>query len=1186
AAVAEGATIAGETAPAGTTDHSPAHERIQNRQRVEQVVVIDASLADATKWSGLAKVDASVLLLESNESLDAITDHLSALKGVRELHIISHGRDGQIHFGDRVIDQASLAREQSLLKTWKDALDPTAAIVLYGCEVAATSHGRDFVDKLADLTGASVSASDDRTGSVDLGGDTDLEYKTDSLETASLLSQSSAPWMTQTLGVVIYAAGSTTDELMELEINGQVVDTWFVRNTDADNGQFLPYFYNVDGVNVDDIRINFVNDLYEPGQGVDRNLRVDRIEVDGVTYQTEDDSVFSTGTWRSEDGVQPGFRQSEYLTNNGYFQFSSNGAGDPTDPGDGSSRIEIFARGSTGDEAMQLLIDGSVVETYLNVGTTDRTFVYNGPAGVTADRIRVQFIGAVYQPEVGYDQNLIVDAIAINGTRFESEDPSTFADGVFVPGQGITSGNLQTEFLAENGYFQYSGGGGSVDPDPPSGSTQIQFQTDNFEANEADGQVTLTVRRTGSLDGRSTVDYSVPGGFAVPIQDFTPVTGTLVFEAGQSQQTFSVPLTNDTVPEGTETFTVELTNVSGASFGLDRTTIVTVVDDDNAPNPPGSLNVNVPGGFNVRRIDGSANFAGPTGLKVADDGRVFVTEKFGRIYVVENGQRVNTPFLDLSSRVYAVGTSQGLAGFALDPNFQSNGHVYVLYTANEGGRRFGRLERYTVDSNNPNRIDPSSRRILIGNTVNDGFPDGGDIHLVGDLQFGTDGSLLISYGDAAANGDNVGVFNSQRLDNLAGKILRVNPENGQGYASNPFFTGNVNDNQSRVYAYGLRNPYRFAVDDDGSQNVNDGNPGTLYIGDVMSQSGEELNIARGGENFGWPYFQGNQRFLGNANPNDFTAPVEAYPRSDARTSIGGVVLSGEGWPGSYADNYLHADFSVGWIRAYARDANGNLSGRRNFATGAFGITDLEWDANSGQLYFVALNQAAGFRGELYAIDFNPSGVDGFSPTSVASGSDGSTFAVTALEEVYRRDGDRWTALPGSFRSISVRNASEVWAVDSFGQAARWDGSNWNSVSSPSLRDISVSSNGSVWGVGTDQSIWQRQGESWVSISGNLLDVEVAPDGSAWGVNRLGEIWRYAGGWSKVSGTLTDITVSADGTVWGVNAAAQVWRLGGGVWSQQPNIALRSIDAGTDSSVWGIATDGTVRRFDGTSWAVV
>jgi glucose/arabinose dehydrogenase len=149
----------------------------------------------------------------------------------------------------------------------------------------------------------------------------------------------------------------------------------------------------------------------------------------------------------------------------------------------------------------------------------------------------------------------------------------------------------------------------------------------------------------------------------------------------------------------------------------------------------------------------------------------------------------------------------------------------------DDGPAFGRLTRYTASSSNLNVADPSSRKVLIGETWTTGVPSLYNTHTIGCLRFGNDGSLLISTGDGAhaevadAGGkdptgfgpgrtdpiEDIGAFRSQWIGSLAGKILRVDPETADGLPTNPFYTGNPKDIASRVWAYGLRNPYRFTV---------------------------------------------------------------------------------------------------------------------------------------------------------------------------------------------------------------------------------------------------------------------------------------------------------------------------------------------------------------------------------------
>ena len=185
------------------------------------------------------------------------------------------------------------------------------------------------------------------------------------------------------LGIEIIAGGTTGNELMELHVDGQIVNTWFVQGTDADAGVLYPYFTDLDGIDPSRVSIHFVNDLYDPANNVDRNLRVDAVIIDGVRYETEDSSVFSTGTWRPEDGVTAGNGRGEYLHADGFFQFAGgNNSG---------STINIYASGDTGSEQAQLLIDGQVVRTFDNISNGGQVLSYQHSSFVSSNQVRVAF---------------------------------------------------------------------------------------------------------------------------------------------------------------------------------------------------------------------------------------------------------------------------------------------------------------------------------------------------------------------------------------------------------------------------------------------------------------------------------------------------------------------------------------------------------------------------------------------------------------------------------------------------------------------------------------------------------------------------------------------------------------------------------------------------------------------------
>ncbi len=343
--------------------------------------------------------------------------------------------------------------------------------------------------------------------------------------------------------------------------------------------------------------------------------------------------------------------------------------------------------------------------------------------------------------------------------------------------------------------------------------------------------------------------------------------------------------------------------------------------------------------------------------------------------MVENGVKLATPYLDLSDQVANEFLDEGaFSGFVLDPNFGINGLIYVMFTTEQRGEGFGVVQRYAQSTSNPNLVDQSSQFVLLGGTpqnrlIKDTF------HNVGDLEFGSDGSLLVSWGDTASNeADDPRMLRSQDLNAAAGKVFRINPGNGLGYASNPFFTGNADDMASRVWVLGVRNGFRIEVQPEtGSSNPADGNPGTLVIADVGRHEFEELNIVTGGENLGWPYFEGTEPFREGGEGLSVTDPAIVYSHPGARSIIGGAFYSGTGWPAEYTGRYFAADFVEGWVRSYHVHFDESVTGF-DFGTQIKGITDMVFDPLTGQLYLVGrgknliFSEGEGLDG-LYTIKF-------------------------------------------------------------------------------------------------------------------------------------------------------------------------------------------------------------------------
>ncbi len=368
--------------------------------------------------------------------------------------------------------------------------------------------------------------------------------------------------------VEIIAAGVTNAEQMELQIDGQVVQTWDNIGGDAYGGQFESYnFSTADDISASQVRIAFTNDLYDVDNNIDRNLRIDAVVIDGVRFETEDPSVFSTATWLPADGIVPGNRESEYLHSDGYVQFS-----DGTPPT--GSLVEVRAAGDEGGEQFELQIDGVAVANFTTT-SAHQTFQYQANTTIDASQIRIAFTNDAYDPANNIDNNLQVDFIAIDGQTFQTESPTVYSTGTWLAADGIEPGFRQSEKLHTNGYFEFD-----ADPvvEPQPGS--IGLTLDNLTIDEDLGLLNFVVFRADGTDGSVSVDYSTTAGSA-GAGDFETVSGTLVFDDDITGQQVSLSIIDDDLVESDETFTFTLSNpTGGATLGAITTQTVTIADND------------------------------------------------------------------------------------------------------------------------------------------------------------------------------------------------------------------------------------------------------------------------------------------------------------------------------------------------------------------------------------------------------------------------------------------------------------------------------------------------------------------------------------------------------------------------------------------------------------------------------
>jgi len=440
------------------------------------------------------------------------------------------------------------------------------------------------------------------------------------------------------------------------------------------------------------------------------------------------------------------------------------------------------------------------------------------------------------------------------------------------------------------------------------------------------GVHTLTARATDN-DGGSTTSAPVSVNVSDPQTDTIPPTVALTapanFSAGLLGTISITANASDNVAVASVEFQVDGVAVTGADttapYGVsfDTNTLASGqhVIRARARDTSGNLSTwstftvsfgggrSLPQGFT--RVDtwvGSLN--GATAFAQAPDGRLFVCEQTGQLRIVKNGLLLSTPFLSLP--VDANG-ERGLIGVAIDPNFASNHFVYVYYTSTQGGSH-NRISRFVANGDVSTGVE----------TVLADLPNlsSATNHNGGALHFGLDGKLYLGVGDNANGG------NSQNLASPLGKLLRFNSD-GTIPSDNPFF-GSQTGIARAVWAYGLRNPFTFAV-----QPVT----GRIHINDVGQDTWEEINLAAPGANYGWPGSEGPDHVTAG-----ITGPLFTYKHSAASPPgsgpggffVGQCIAGGAfypttgNFPTAYRGSYFFADYVQGFIGRVDL-ANGNAA---------------------------------------------------------------------------------------------------------------------------------------------------------------------------------------------------------------------------------------------------------------------
>jgi hypothetical protein len=403
-------------------------------------------------------------------------------------------------------------------------------------------------------------------------------------------------------------------------------------------------------------------------------------------------------------------------------------------------------------------------------------------------------------------------------------------------------------------------------------------------------------------------------------------------------------------------------------------------------------------------------------------GRLFLVEQGGRIRILEGGQLLPNPFLDLHQLV-TCGASycgeRGLLGLAFAPDYATSRAFYVDYTNVDGDTV---IARYRVAATDPRRAEPESAQVLL--TID----QPADNHNGGHLAFGADGFLYVGMGDGGGGGDPND--NGQNRNSLLGKLLRIDVGGDGAYAvpaDNPFV--GVAGTRPEIWALGLRNPWRFSFDRA---------TGDLFVGDVGQNLYEEVDFVPsavgGGQNFGWRRMEASHCFSPASGCNDgtLTLPILEYDHDRGCSVTGGFRYRGSAIR-ELVGSYLYSDFCDGRIWAATPDAGGHWQ-TEVLVDSSLAVVSFAED-EAGELYIVGYGDGRSANGTLWRLRNA-----GATCTAQTLCLDGGRFAVSATW-VNQYDGSHGNAVPVAYSDLTgyftfgdPRNLELVVKVLDFGEA--------------------------------------------------------------------------------------------------------------------------------------------------------
>jgi glucose/arabinose dehydrogenase len=429
-----------------------------------------------------------------------------------------------------------------------------------------------------------------------------------------------------------------------------------------------------------------------------------------------------------------------------------------------------------------------------------------------------------------------------------------------------------------------------------------------------------------------------------------------------------------------------------------------------------------------------------TTFELAPDGKVFLLEQAGTAEVFQNGNRVQADFFRDTPLTVDPQGERGLLGIAFDPNYASNRFVYVYYTATTP-QVHNRVSRFTANPPGDLALAGSETVLLeLNNLSAASNHNGGAIH------FGPDGNLYV------ATGENATPANSQSLDNLLGKILRITAD-GSIPTDNPFFNQATGNNRA-IWALGLRNPFTFAFQ-----------PGTgrMFINDVGQSTFEEINDGSPGANYGWPTTEGP-----TSDPR-FQTPFFFYDHSRGCAITGGAFYNPTSpqFPPSFTGDYFYSDLCEGEIRLVDLTTRAETT----FATDISFPVDLRV-GEDGSLYYLSRGS-----GQLFQVTFNaprtqPDTPGSFDPTSATWYLRNSASAGAPDIEPFAYGAPGWLPVTGDYNGDGV---TTVGVIDPTTQT--WYLRNSNTPGAPDVEPFSYGLPGWVPLVGD----WDGNGAAGIGV---------------------------------------------------------------------------------------------------------